>query len=223
MGKLLQSSKQIYKTKQEYVYQTLRDAIMHCELMPGEKLVIKNIADQLSVSTIPVREALQLLHTEELVNYSPHVGTIVTPISKSDIIEAFTVKEGLETAAVRIAVEKATKEDLAKLKKQLEAMDDFLEKKNHEDWGGLNRQFHLAITDITSMSMLKEMHVKVLNKWDRIRRYYFHEVLAHRHVQSQKEHYAIVDAMASEKSKEAEQWIRKHNLNALHDYMRHIG
>ena len=49
-----------YQTKQKMVYHTLRQAIMHCQLQPGQRLVIEDIAHQLHVSPIPVREALQL-------------------------------------------------------------------------------------------------------------------------------------------------------------------
>ena len=47
-----------FRTKQEFVYRTLRDAIMRCELEPGRRLVIDELARQLEVSSIPVREGL---------------------------------------------------------------------------------------------------------------------------------------------------------------------
>ena len=49
----------VYRTKQELVYRTLRDAILTCELAPEQRLVIDDIARRLNVSTIPVREALR--------------------------------------------------------------------------------------------------------------------------------------------------------------------
>ena len=63
-----------HRTKQEFVYRTLRDAILRCELQPGERLVIDDLARRLNVSIIPVREALQLLQAESLVQVVPHVG-----------------------------------------------------------------------------------------------------------------------------------------------------
>ena len=71
-----------HRTKQEFVYRTLRDAILRCELQPGERLVIDDLARRLNVSIIPVREALQLLQAESLVQVVPHVGTSVTPVSR---------------------------------------------------------------------------------------------------------------------------------------------
>jgi DNA-binding GntR family transcriptional regulator len=53
-------------TKQAFVYQTLHSAIMRGELAPGERLRTGDIAQRLGVSVIPVRETLQVLHSERL-------------------------------------------------------------------------------------------------------------------------------------------------------------
>jgi DNA-binding GntR family transcriptional regulator len=195
---------------------------MHCELAPGQKLVISDIANQLEVSTIPVREALQLLQSEDLVEYNAHVGALVTPITEASVAETFTIKEGLESVAVRIGIEKMTQSTLEQLKKQLEEMDQVLKSERFEKWGQLNAQFHRTIVVSAEMPLLKEMHLKILDKWDRIRRYFFSEVLINRHGQSQEEHEAIVEAIENGDISKAEQLTRSHNRNALKDYMEHF-
>ena len=72
-------------TKQQYVYATLRDAIILCELRPGERLVIDDLARRLDISIIPVREALRQLEAEGLVLNVAHVGATVAPISRQSI------------------------------------------------------------------------------------------------------------------------------------------
>ena len=89
------------------MYHTLRDAIMRCDLRPGERLIIDDLARRLEVSIIPVREALQLLQSEVLVVNVPHVGATVALLSRESIIDVFTVLEGLETVATRLAAERA--------------------------------------------------------------------------------------------------------------------
>ena len=95
-------------TKQAFVYQTLHSAIMRGELAPGARLRTGDIAQRLGVSVIPVREALQMLHSERLVESAPHVGARVARISRDSIIEVFTVMEGLELVATRTAAERMT-------------------------------------------------------------------------------------------------------------------
>ena len=101
-----------FQTKQEFVYHTLRDAIIRCEVKPGTRLVIEDIAQRLSVSPIPVREALQLLQSERLVESVPHIGATVAHISESSVSEVFTIMEGLEVISTRVATQKMTKEEI---------------------------------------------------------------------------------------------------------------
>ena len=100
-----------FRTKQEFVYRTLRDEIMSCTLAPDQRLVIDDLARRLEVSAIPVREALQLLQSEGLVQNIPHVGATVSPLSRESIDEVFTVMEGLEIVATRGAAQRMTPED----------------------------------------------------------------------------------------------------------------
>src|ERR671934_2934329 len=102
---LAMSTAMPYRTKRELVYHSLRDAIMRCDLAPGHRLLIDELARRLDVSAIPVREALQLLQSEGLVTNVPHVGATVSPISRQSIDEVFLIMESLEMVATRVAAE----------------------------------------------------------------------------------------------------------------------
>src|SRR5215211_3087342 len=116
-----------YKTKQEFVYQTLRRAILRCELATGQRLPTQEIANRLGVSLIPVREALQLLQSEGLVENRPHAGAVVTRISSSSVAEVFTLLEALETAAARVAARRMPPEEMDALTRLLAEMDAAVE------------------------------------------------------------------------------------------------
>lgn len=216
------SQNKFFKTKQEYVYQVLKEAIMTCDIPPNEKLIISNIASQLEVSAIPVREALQNLQSERLVTYNHHVGAVAAPITEKDVIETFTIKEGLESAAVRIASESLTDSHRQYIKTCLQQMDEVIANEQYEQWGRLNADFHKALVNVTEMPVLIEMHMKILDKWTRIRRYFFNEVLEHRHERFQQEHHAIFAAVQTGNVSRAEQVIKQHNQQALQDYMAHL-
>jgi DNA-binding GntR family transcriptional regulator len=70
-----------YRTKEEYAYDVLRRAILHCQLQPGEKLVADNLGATLGISPIPIRAALQRLQAEGLVEITPHTGVVVSQLS----------------------------------------------------------------------------------------------------------------------------------------------
>jgi DNA-binding GntR family transcriptional regulator len=212
----------IFKSKQEFVYQVLHNSIMNCQLLPGEKLIIQEIADQLSVSAIPVREALRLLASEDLVEYNAHTGAIVSRISEDSITETFTIKEALETASVRVAALKVTESDLLELTSHLKRMDTFIKEEKFKEWALKNSEFHMKITAISGMPLLKEMLNRVLNKWDRIRKYFFSEVVVYRDNQSQSEHWALLQALEKGDIDEAERLTKKHNRDALEFYMNYF-
>ncbi|HEY0601601.1 MAG TPA: GntR family transcriptional regulator [Herpetosiphonaceae bacterium] len=212
-----------YRTKQEFVYQSLRESIMRGELKPGERLRIEDIAQRLGVSPIPVREALHMLQSERLVENIPHVGATVAKISKASIIEVFTVMEGLELVATRTAAQRLTSADRQRLDELLKAMDRAIESNAHNQWSDLNTEFHLAIVRITDMPMLQEMTERVLNQWDRVRRYYLKDVLVFRLVQAQNEHHLIVQAMAEHDYERLSQLVRAHNQGALTAYTEYLA
>lgn len=211
-----------HRTKQEFVYRTLRDSVMKCDLKPGERLVIDDLARRLSVSAIPVREALQILQSEGLVVTVPHVGATVAPISRESITEVFTVMEGLETVATRTASQRVTADDLDALGGIVEDMDRALASRRYEQWADLNRRFHLAISRMAGMPMLHEMTERALDHWERVRRYFFSGVLVHRVDEAQREHHVFVEAMRARDISRLETMVRQHNRGALDAYTTYL-
>jgi len=211
-----------HRTKQEFVYRTLREAIIRCDLPPGERLVIDDLARQLSVSAIPVREALQLLQSEGLAVNVPHVGATVAPISRESIVEVFTVMEGLEIVATRSAAQRAAPADLEALGAIVTAMDAALASGSLEQWADTNNRFHATIARLTGMPMLQEMMERALDRWDRVRRYYFSGVLVHRAEQAQQEHHALLAAMKARDLAALEALVRQHNQGALSSYTAYV-
>src|SRR5574340_1117707 len=85
----------------ERVYRALRDALVAGELAPGERLRDQELAARLGVSRTPVREALQRLEDEGLVETAPRALTRVTPLAAVAAREAFPVVAALHALAAR--------------------------------------------------------------------------------------------------------------------------
>jgi DNA-binding GntR family transcriptional regulator len=209
-------------TKQQFVYTTLRESIIRCELGPGTRLVIDELARQFEVSIIPVREALRLLQSEGLVLSVAHVGATVAPISRTSVVEVFTLLEGLEVVAARVAAERATAADLDMLAGFVAEMDRALEAGSPLHWAEINTRFHLAISRLADMPILHDMLQRAVDYWDRVRRFYFRDVLIHRTRLAQAEHHAMLVQMETHDIPALEQTIREHNRSALSAYMAHL-
>ena len=130
--------------------------------------------------------------------------------------------EGLELVATRTAAARMAPHAQHALTSLVEQMDTALQQDDYEQWADLNSQFHRLIAQMTDMPMLQEMTDRVLDHWDRIRRYFFASVLYHRADQAQQEHLAIVDAMQQHDYAQLEALVKQHNQGALAAYMHHL-
>jgi len=209
-------------TKQQFVYGLLRDSIIRCELQPGERLVIDELARRFQVSIIPVREALRLLQSEGLVVSVPHVGATVSPISHASIYETFAIMEALEVVGARAATKKATEADIEGLARRVAAMDRAIASGKPAQWADLNTEFHLAIGAIAEMPLLEDVLRRGFDHWDRLRRHYFRGVLARRIPQAQAEHHRILDEIRARDAAAVEQTLRAHNQRALEAYSTYL-
>ena len=207
-----------FRTKQEYVYQSLRGAIMRGELPPGQRLVIDDIARRLEVSAIPIREALQSLQAEGLVVSAPHVGATVASISQDEVHEVFAIMEGLETVAVREAAARLTPEQGESLGTIVADMDSAVDRQEYERWAEMNGKLHRSIGEIAAMPLLREMTDRALSRWERLRRHYFQGVLVPRVEQAQREHRELLAALVARDPDASERVVRAHNRNAQAAY-----
>jgi len=209
-------------TKQQYAYASLREAILRCEIAPGERLIIDDLAGRLHTSIIPVREAIRLLESEGLVVNIAHVGATAAPISRLSVTEIFTVLEGLESVSTRSAAQRADAAGLATLRPLVEAMDRALESKRHDEWAALNTRLHLAMAGLAGMPMLEQMLRRALDHWDRVRRFFFKGVLAHRTAIAQREHHEMLTAIEARDLVALERIVRQHAQGALAAYAAHL-
>ena len=82
------------------VHERLRDAILNVKLLPGSAVSENEIAAHLQVSRTPVREAMQRLSLEGMIQVVPQVGTFVARMNLERIREALFVREAVECTAM---------------------------------------------------------------------------------------------------------------------------
>ncbi len=211
-----------FRTKQELVYRTLRDEILSCTLQPEQRLVIEEIARRLLVSAIPVREALQLLQSEGLVTLTPHVGAIVTPLSRDSVVDVFSVLEGLQVVAARLCTERADSAAMAGLSDCVAAMDREVDAGRHDAWAALNTTFHSDLGAVTGLPLLKENIRQALDRWDQIRRYFYNGVLVPRVAKAQRDHHELMAGLTARDVSRVEAAMRQHYREALGAYLQYF-
>jgi len=97
------------------VLKALRDAILNYDLKPGQKLVERELMENLGVSRTTIREALRELTSEGLVTVFPHRGSFVSKPSLEDASDLYEVRAILESVVVSRFVDRATNAEIKQL------------------------------------------------------------------------------------------------------------
>lgn len=210
-----------FRSKKELVYETLRQEILDGSLPPSTRLVIDDLAAQLGVSQIPVREALQQLQADGYVVIQPHVGAKVTELHTDSIHEIFALLESLEVIAGQAACQHMSDEAISEAEALVREMDTLTD--NREAWSQANMRFHRFIAEFSDTFLVTTLLAKVFDHWDRLRRHYLKDVSTHRLNEAQKEHWAIIDALRAGDAERLEQVTQQHNQKALRAYLAHLG
>ena len=139
------------RTAHEYAHDAIRRAILRGDLTGGSRVIQTEIAQQLKLSTTPVREAIRDLVTQGLITHDPHRGGIVRELNWQEMHDIVVIRLGLDPTAARLAMDHITDAqiDLAeKIAVRLEAEHDL------GSWVELNEQFHLVFYEATGSTRL---------------------------------------------------------------------
>ena len=142
------------RTAHEFVRDALREQILDGTLGGGTRLVQAEIANQLRVSTTPVREALRDLATEGLIRLDAHRGATVVTLDLDDLREVYELRKTLEPLAMRWAAERITGEELDRAADLQERMDV---EREVGTWVALNGTFHALLSDAAGSPRLSNM------------------------------------------------------------------
>lgn len=99
----------------ERVAGTLREMFLSGDLIPGQRLIETDIAEQLSVSRGPVRDALKALQEEGIVHIEPRKGTFIAKLCLEDLDDIYLLRGAIEGLGARILAEKGTPEQISEL------------------------------------------------------------------------------------------------------------
>lgn len=107
-------------TLREIVLDKLRSAIMNFQLLPGDRLVERDLCDRLGVSRTSVREALRHLESEGLVEFADAKGPRVAIITLEDACDLYELRCALEGMIVQLFTLRARAKDIRALERALE-------------------------------------------------------------------------------------------------------
>jgi DNA-binding GntR family transcriptional regulator len=193
----------------ELVATVLREAITRGLLKANQPLPQDEIAAQLRVSHIPVREALRQLQSEGLVAYQPNRGATVSALTPDEIREIYEIRAILETAAVRRAAPRLGAERLARA---AAILDQAEQATDAATWGALDVAFHQCIYDLDDRPRLRELIDGLLRRVDRY--WLTHGLMLRDRRDFDREHRDLLEALSRRDAEQAAARLERHLAGA---------
>jgi DNA-binding GntR family transcriptional regulator len=200
-------------TRAEDVFQLLRHAILNNEFKTGDRLLETDIAEKLSVSRTPVREAIRMLEAKGLVTRLSNSHGIVADRSLKSMIDIFHVRIALESYAAHLAAENISDEQIVKLGEMCAESKRL--NKRHDSAGlkQMGNDFHNTILAIAGNPQINK-HLQEIYEWIDIYRdrLYGFPITVQANTIS---HCEIIDALRARDGNLAQELMRKHLLISL--------
>lgn len=211
----------------ENVYEAIKRKLGAGELEPGVKIKEEQLAKELGVSRTPVREALNKLEREGLVEIIPRYGTFVANLSPKDVEDIYEVRGELEGLAIRLCFSKLDEEKRKEFYEKLSEIADLLvkcesyvEEGDYEPFIEADISFHDFIVKSSENSRLIQI-MNNLNAQIQLGRMESFSVPG-RAERSLKEHEEIMNAMLQGEVNKTEKLIKKHCMNIKENVLRFL-
>jgi len=136
------------------VYLYLRDQIIQNKLKPGTRIHYDDFTQKLGVSRTPLRDALNLLQQQGLVEVKPRSGSFVATPKVKDIEDIYDVRKPLECQAIRLAAKHIPLARIQELLVEAEEAEMALKNGNVDPFFNADRRLHDTIITYSNNSRL---------------------------------------------------------------------
>ena len=150
------------KTKSAVVVEMLREAILSGSLGPGERLTQEELAARFNVSMTPIREAIQQLVAEGILDQEPYKGVQVAEVNADEATEIYLMRSAVEALAVRIGVPNLKISDVQRLHTLHAQIEEFTDQGNVSEIRKRNYEFHFIFYRAANMPRLYRL---IQNLW----------------------------------------------------------
>jgi len=188
------------------IHRELRNMAISFRFLPGERLNEAILAKELGVSRTPLREALNRLMAEGFLTFSVNQGFFRKPLDVKEIFDLYEFRQQMEMAAVRLAVQRASDEQLIELEKFTQMSAEENVNRTLDEVIALDEEFHDRVITLTGNT---EMRSSLRNVNERIHYVRWIDMTGHRPL-TQMQHSGIVRSMRERNTEEAMRLMGEH-------------
>ena len=197
----------------EQVASVLREAILKRELREGEELTLEGTAEQLGVSSMPVREAFQILASDGLIRLRPNKGAIVLGVNEKTIRDHYETRALLESETAARASRPGT--DIEDIVYAYETAEKALEEDDYSEYSRGNQAFHMSIWTAADNEKMKSL---LSSLWNGLSM--GHKVTEEDYAKiSTYEHRKILDAIRDNDEEKARRRMYDHIIRSMENIL----
>lgn len=197
-------------TYKDYVINYLYEKMQSDELKSGDQVLESHLAEKLGISRAPIREALQQLVGEGLLEYKPQVGNFVAVMSAKEIIDAYVTRGVLEGFSAAEALDKFDEEDFETLDDLCSRMEHFAEKGKQKELIEVGSEFHALLFNRCDNVQLIEYTERLSHKLHLL--FYKHWGTLYSAEEISARHRQLVQVLRDRNEQQVEQALRLHYL-----------
>ena len=199
---------QNHRPLREIVYEELKRQILVGEIAPGTRMMEVELAEDMGVSSTPVREAIRKLEKEGLVTIEPRRGAYASDISIKDMVDVLEVRQMLEGMAASMAAQKVTEEEKLDFVEANSAYKNAVKKGNIEEIIRYDELFHQLIVSYSGNKTLNQLLSQVQELALRFRYIYYDDFSRYENMPV--EHEEIEEAIISGDTQKAKVVAEEH-------------
>jgi DNA-binding GntR family transcriptional regulator len=210
MDNLITSDKFFPQSKEDFAYESIKEAILSGQLAPNQQISLTALAKNLGVSIIPVNHAIRRLITEGLVRQDPHHSPYVEEFSAEALKNILDIRYHLEELAMRDAITHIGPAELKVLRQMKADMDLIVQEKDMHKFGIANRDFHMMIYSYSENKLLYDLIDDLWNKAELNRSRSVFSLVQNMAEQSQQHHGRLLDLIEQGKIEDTIQMLHEH-------------
>jgi len=193
----------------EQVLEELRKQIVHGHRQPGDRLVELEIAAEMGVSQGTVREALQRLESDGLVERQSRTASFVSGSSLEEMYELSMIRKTVEGFTFRRAAARITDDECDELQALVERMREAARNKDMQRLESIDTQFHQRVCELSGSRILLRVWLPLFTQ---LRRFITqaHERYFPQRIEIADGHQPLVDALRSRDPNKVEAAVARH-------------
>lgn len=197
----------------ELVYENMEKMLLNGDILLGQKVNKREIAEIIGVSQTPINDVFNRLSREGILVQNSRSEYFVREFSKKDMIELFEVRAGLEGAAIRIWAERISEKEIEEVQNLFHDIRFPLDAEGTKTYESLDQSFHQKILE----SIKDRLLGKLVSNYELVLKCY-RKGLIRPPEETYKEHVNIIEALSERDPRMAQQFLTDHHF-ATRDFL----